>query len=358
MNKDSLEFLKELLNTPGPSGFETAPARVWRERASSFAETVDHDTSGNSVAAIKTDLKPRVMFAGHIDEIGLMIHHIDDNGFLYFSTIGGWDSQVFVGQRVIIMAKTGHVYGVIGKKAVHLIKPDDRESASSTTDLWIDIGAISGTAAKKKVRIGDPAVLASESLQLPNRRLVSRSIDNRIGAYTVLEALRIAKRFKLSAGVFAVATAREEIAWTGGGALPGANIIDPTVAIVVDVTHATDHPTVEAKEFGEVKLGKGPVLSRGSAAHPVVFDLLVKVAEAEKIPYQLAASPGETGTDADAIHTAGRGIPTGIVSIPNRYMHSPNEMIDLGDVEKATKLLAAFAKRVTYKTDFRPGAVR
>jgi putative aminopeptidase FrvX len=354
MKPDSLEFLKTLLNTPGPSGFESAPARVWRKHAETFAETVDFDTSGNSVAAIKTDLSPKIMFAGHIDEIGLMIHHIDDNGFLYFSTIGGWDSQVFVGQRVTIMTKTGEVAGVIGKKAVHLIKSEDRETASATTDLWIDIGARSGNVAKKKVRIGDPAVLASETVEFPNRLLVSRSIDNRIGAFTVLEALRIAKRYKLSSGVYAVATAREEIAWTGGGALPSANSIDPTVAIVVDVTHATDHPSVEAKEFGEVKLGKGPVLSRGSAAHPVVFDLLVKVAEAEKIPYQLCAAPGDTGTDADAIHTASRGIPTGIVSIPNRYMHSPNEMIDLNDVDKTAKLLAAFAKRVNEKTDFRP----
>ncbi len=354
MKTESLDFLTALLNTPGPSGFESAPARVWRDYANTFADTVDRDTSGNSIAALKAGLGPRVMLAGHMDEIGFMVHHIDDNGFLYFSTIGGWDHQVFVGQRVVILTKNGAVEGVIGKKAIHLIKSEDRDTASSNTDLWIDIGARTGTEAKKKIRIGDAGVLASQTLRLPNRRLVSRSIDNRIGSFIAVEALRMARRFKLTADVYAVATTREEIAWTGGGALPLANSIDPAVVVVVDVTHATDHPSVEAKEHGDVKLGKGPVLTRGSSAHPVVFEMLVKVAEAEKIPYQLAAAPGDTGTDADAIHTARNGIPTAVVSIPNRYMHSPNEMVDLGDVEKTAKLLAHFTKRISRKTDFRP----
>jgi putative aminopeptidase FrvX len=354
MKPASLAFLKRLLDAPGPSGFETVPARVWRTEAESFADQVSVDVTGNSVASINTDATPRVMFAGHIDEIGLMLVHVDDEGFLYFATIGGWDAQVLVGQRVVIMAKSGPVEGVIGKKAIHLIKNDDREKVSKPSDLWIDIGARSKADALKRVRVGDPAVLASVAIEFPNDRLVSRSIDNRIGAFVVLEALRMLSRKKPKAGAFAVATAQEEIAWSGGGARVSAVHLDPKVAIVVDVTHATDHPGVEKKEVGDFKLGGGPVLSRGSVVNPVVFDLLVEVAEDEKIPYTLQAAPRDTGTDADAIYTASRGIPTGLVSVPNRYMHSPNEMVDLADLERVALLLAAFTRRITEKTDFTP----
>lgn len=354
MRARSLEFLKRLLDTPGPSGFEAAPARAWRTEAETFADRVEADVAGNSLAALHPDATPRVMFAGHIDEIGLMVVHVDEDGFVYFQGIGGWDSQVLVGQRVIIAARNGPVDGVIGKKAVHLMTDDERNKVSKIKDLWIDIGAKNRKDALKKIRIGDPAVLAGSSVELPGGRLVSRSIDNRIGAFVVLEALRLLKKPKASAGVWAVATAREEIAWTGGGARTSATGLDPKVAVVVDVTHATDTPGAEKKEVGEFSLGKGPVLSRGSSVNPVVFDLLVETAEKEKIPHTVQAAPRDTGTDADAIHSAHTGIPTGLVSVPNRYMHSPNEMVDLTDLERAAQLLAAFARRVTAKTDLTP----
>jgi endoglucanase len=354
MKASSLKFLKQLLDSPGPSGFETAPAGVWRKEARRFADAVQADVSGNSIAALNPDATPRIMFAGHIDEIGLMIVHVDDDGFLYFSTIGGWDSQVLVGQRVVIAAKQGLVDGVIGKKAVHLINGDDKNSATKVKDLWIDIGAKNKTDALKRVRVGDAAVLAAPAMELPNGKLVSRSIDNRIGAFVVLEALRRLTTRKPKAGVFAVATAQEEIAWTGGGARTSASELDPRVAIVVDVTHATDHPNVEKKEHGDFKLGGGPVLSRGSAVNPVVFEMLVEAAEKEKIPHAIQAAPRDTGTDADSIYTTQRGIPTGLVSVANRYMHSPCEMVDVQDLERAARLLAAFARRVTSKTDFTP----
>jgi endoglucanase len=354
MKPSSLAFLKRLLDTPGPSGFETGPARVWRAEAEGFADQVTTDVKGNSLAAINPDAAPRIMFAGHIDEIGLMIVHVDDEGFLYFGTIGGWDSQVLVGQRVKVIAKAGIVDGVIGKKAIHLIHTEDRDKVSKVTDLWIDIGARNKKDALKRIRVGDPAVLAGDTVQLPNDRIVSRSIDNRIGAFVVLEALRQLKGRRPKAGVYAVATAQEEIAWTGGGARTSASGLNPSVALVVDVTHATDHPGVEKKEVGDFKLGGGPVLSRGSAVNPVVFDLLVEIAEAEKIPYTLAAAPRDTGTDADAIHTAHHGVATGLVSVPNRYMHTPNEMVELEDLDRTARLLAAFARRVTPKTDFTP----
>ncbi len=330
------------------------PARVWRREAETFADRVTSDVTGNSVAAVNPDADVRVMFAGHIDEIGLMVVHVDKEGYLYFSTIGGWDAQVLVGQRVVIMAKAGPVEGVIGKKAIHLIRPDEREKVSKPTDLWIDIGARDKADALKRIRVGDPAVLASSAMEFPNGRLVSRSIDNRIGAFVVLEALRLLAKKKPKVGAFAVATAQEEIAWAGGGARVSAVHINPKAAIVVDVTHATDHPGVKKEEVGDFKLGGGPVLSRGSVVNPVMFDLLVETAEAEKIPYSLQAAPKDTGTDADAIYTASHGVATALVSVPNRYMHSPNEMVELEDLDRVARLLAAFTRRVTDKTDFVP----
>jgi endoglucanase len=322
MKEKSLTFLRSLLDSPGPSGFETGPARIWRDEAAEFADRVSADVSGNSVAAINPESEPRVMFAGHIDEIGLMIVHVDDEGYLYFSTIGGWDPQVLVGQRVVISAKSRLVDGVIGKRAIHMLETEEREQVSKVSSLWIDIGAKSKKDAFRRVRIGDPAVLAAPTVQLPNGRLTSRSIDNRIGAFIVLEALRLLARRRPKGGVYAVGTSQEEISWTGGGAKTSATRIDPKVAIVVDLTHATDHPNADKKRHGDFKLGGGPVISRGSSANPKVVDMLIQTAEASKIPYTLAAAPGDTGTDADSIYCAKQGIATGLVSIPNRYMQT------------------------------------
>src|SRR6266516_2416666 len=315
MTRDTLDFLKRLLDTPGPSGFETAPARVWREEVKTFADQVTADVHGNSVAALNPKGTPRLMLAGHIDEIGLQITHVDDEGYVYFAGIGGWDSQVLVGQRVVISGPKGLVRGVIGKQAVHLMKREEMDKVSKITDLWIDIGAASKAEALERVRLGDAGVLDATVLEFPNDRIVSRSIDNRIGAYVVAEAMRLlAQDRPKHAAVFGVATTREEIAWTGGG----------------------------------------PVLARGSAVSPVVFDLLVECAEREKIPFSIQAAPHDTGTDADAIYNALRGIPTGLVSVPNRYMHSPNEMVARDDLGRAARLLAAFARRLDPKLSFIP----
>ncbi len=355
MTKDTLDFLKRLLDTPGPSGFETAPARVWRDEITTFAEQVTADVHGNSVATLNPSGTPRLMLAGHIDEIGLQITHVDDDGYLYFAGIGGWDSQVLVGQRVVISGPKGPVRGVIGKQAVHLMKREDLDKVSKITDLWIDVGAATKAEALERVRVGDPAVLDVEVQEFPNGRIVSRSIDNRIGAYVVAEAVRLLARDRPKhAAVFAVATTREEIAWTGGGARTSAVGIDPQVALVVDVTHATDYPGAEKKRAGEHKLGAGPVLARGSAVSPVVFEMLVACAEREQIPYSVQAAPHDTGTDADAIYNALRGIPTGLVSVPNRYMHSPNEMVAREDLERAARLLAAFARGLDPQANFIP----
>src|SRR4051794_31620492 len=251
MMPESIRFLKLLLDTPGPSSFEAAPGRVWRSEAEKFAQSVHADVAGNSFATLEGGGSPRLMLAGHIDEIGVMVTHIDDDGFLSFDTIGGWDHQVFVGQRVVLLGRKGQVSGVVGKKAIHIMEREEREKVSKVEDLWIDIGAVSRAEAGAQVRIGDPGVLAAGVLEFPNGRLVSRSIDNRIGAFVVLEALRILSENRAAASVTAVATTREEIAATGGGARSSAHQLEPDVAIVVDVTHATDYPGVEKRKHGD-----------------------------------------------------------------------------------------------------------
>jgi putative aminopeptidase FrvX len=354
---NSLAFLTGLLDAPGPSGFEALPARRWRAFAEGFADQVRTDVSGNSFATLnrgETGAAP-LMFAGHIDEIGLMIVHIDDHGFLWFEPIGGWDSQVFVGQRVSLLGREGVVPGVIGKPAIHLLDKEQREKVSKIHELWIDIGAASKEEAAGRIRVGDAGVLGGSPERLPNNRLVSRSLDNRIGAFVVLEALRRLALDRPAVPVTAVATSQEEIAYSGGGARPSATGLAPLAAIVVDVCHATDTPGVEKKRHGDIVLGGGAVLSRGSAVNPRVFDLLVETAEAEAIPHRMQAAARDTGTDADAIFTAHRGIATGLVSVPLRYMHSPNELVALEDLDAAAALLAGFARRVTAATDFVPG---
>lgn len=341
-----ISFLKRLLAEPGPSGFESRAARAWREEADTFAE-VWSDVVGNSYAAVRRDSRPLVLLAGHIDEIGLQVTHIHKSGLLYFAGIGGWDPQVLVGQRVKVLGAKGDVPGVIGRRAIHLIKPKDRSKAAEVGKLWIDVGAESrDELSELGVRVGDPAVLDAGFLSLAGDRVAGRALDNRVGAFVVLEALRIAASAEGKAGVVAVATAQEEIGYTGGGARASAFGLSPDVALVVDVTHATDVPDVDKREVGEHELGGGPVLTRGSATSPAVFELLAATAEAHEIPYTIQAAPRRTGTDADSIHLARDGVPTGLVSIPNRYMHSPSEMVATGDLFRTAELLAALCARL------------
>ncbi|NIR46013.1 MAG: M42 family metallopeptidase [Gemmatimonadetes bacterium] len=356
LNPTSVEFFKRLLSLAGPSGYESSPARAWREEAKAFADEVWADVNGNSFAAINRDAEPRVMLAGHVDEIGLMINHIDDDGFLYFSPIGGWDPEIVVGQRVEILARDGTIPGVIGKKAIHLQEKGDRDKASKIKDLWIDIGARDGKGARGRVRVGDAAVLRADVIELPNDRIVSRSVDNRMGALIALEALRRLAEDRPTAHVVATATAQEEIGFgVGGGARPGAYGLDPQVAIVIDVTHATDHPGAEKKGHGDHRVGGGPVLSRGSAVNPVLFERLVETAEREKIPFSIEATPSRTSTDADSIFTTRLGIATALVSVPNRYMHSPNEMVSLDDLDRAAQLIATTIRTLRADDSFVPG---
>jgi putative aminopeptidase FrvX len=348
----SLAFLKRLLDSPAPSGFEGPAARVWREEAATFAENVTGDVAGNSMAEVNPRGSPTIMLDGHIDEIGVIAQYIDDEGFVYISPIGGWDVQVLVGQRIRFSTRNGDVVGVVGKKPIHLMKTADRDQASKITELWVDIGANNRAEAEARLAIGDPGVIDSKSMDFPNNRLVSRSIDDRIGAFTVLEALRRYAQNPGPARVVAAATVQEEIAWHGGGALVCTNCIHPKMALVVDVTFATDHPNIEKKEIGDHRIGGGPVFTRGSVVSPVIFDMLRSTADRQNIKYSVHAAGRDTATNADAIHIAHEGVATGLVSIPNRYMHSPNELVSLDDVDKTATLIAEVCRQVTAKTDF------
>ena len=350
-----ISFLERLLDAPGPSGFESRPARVWRDEAGAFARTWS-DVVGNGYAAVRRDARPLALLAGHIDEIGLQITHADKSGLLYFGGIGGWDPQVLVGQRVRVLGAAGDVPGVIGRKAIHLMEPKERNQAVKVKKLWIDVGAGSrDELAELGVRVGDPAVIDAGMVRLAGDRVASRAIDNRVGAFIVLEALRRVAAADGRAGAVAVATAQEEIGYSGGGARTSAFGLRPDVAVVVDVTHATDVPEVEKSQVGEHSLGGGPVLTRGSATHPAVFELLAETAEENEIPFSIQAAPLRTSTDADAIHLARGGVPTGLVSVPNRYMHSPSEMVAIPDLFHTAELLAAFVARLDGETDFGRG---
>jgi endoglucanase len=348
----STAFLKRLLDTPGPSGYEAAAARVWRDEAGEFAAEVRGDVAGNSIAVVNPDGSPTIMLDGHIDEIGVIVQYIDDEGYVHIGPIGGWDPQVLVAQRIRFLGAEGEVTGVIGKKPIHLMKTEDREKASKITDLWVDIGAGSRDEAVRRLTVGDAGVIDARTLDFPNNRIVSRSIDDRIGAFVVLEALRRYAERPGAARVVAVATTQEEIAYHGGGALVCASCLNPQMAIVVDVTFATDHPGIEKKEVGDHQVGSGPVISRGSLISPVVYRLLTQTATENQIPYTVHAAGRDTSTNADAIHIAREGVATALVSIPNRYMHSPNEMVSLDDVDRAATLIAETCRAVSADTDF------
>lgn len=355
MQTSSYEFLKRLLDAPGPSGFETVAARVWRAEAEGFADTVDVDVAGNSAAALGGG-GPRVMLAGHIDEIGVMITHVDDEGFLYVDGIGGWDPQVLIGQRIRFLTRGGPLVGVVGKKPIHLMKPDEKEKAAKLQDLWVDVGAKDRAAALERgIRVGDPGVVDCTLVELGGGLIASRAVDNRIGAFVVLEVLRtLAQEGRAAAEVVAVATTQEEIGYHGGGARAKAFALDPQVAVAVDLTFSTDAPGIEKKQVGEHKLGSGPVLARGSAIHPLVFERLAETAEREGIPYTIQANPRFTSTDADAIYLQRSGVATAVVSIPNRYMHSPNEVVSTDDIDATVRLLAAFCRGLAEGDDFIP----
>ena len=346
------DVLRALLQAPSPSGREGTAARVWREAAEPFADRIEGDVLGSSVAVVDgRGGGPLMSVVGHIDEIGLIVNHVDDEGMLWFAPVGGWDPQILVGQRVELQTDGGPVPGVVGKKPIHLLRDEERKKVAELRDLHIDIGAEDGDDARSRVRVGDVAVIAGEPVELPHGRLASRALDNRLGAYVALETARLVAEHGGAAGdVAAVASAQEE---TGGaGAQTTAFALQPRVAIAVDVCHATDAPGVDPKDAGgRHGLGDGAVISRGGAMHPRISELLERTAREEDIPYSIEAVARGTYTDADSIFNTRGGVATGLVSIPLRYMHSPVELVQLSDVEAVVRLLASFAHRLTDETD-------
>jgi putative aminopeptidase FrvX len=349
------DTLRALLEARGPSGYETAPTTAWCEAAGVFGADVQVDLVGTPsarVAAQGEGASRRLVVMGHIDEIGLIVTHIDEQGYLWFREVGGWDAQILVGQRVVLATREGDVSGVIGKKPIHLLREEERKKPAETRDLHIDIGAKDAEDAAKMVRVGDVAVIDSGPLELPNGRLASRALDNRLGSFVALEAARLVAEQGGSEAweVIAVAAAQEET--TFGGSRTSAFSLEPHAAIVVDVTHATDAPGIEVKQAGKHELGSGPVLSRGSTLHPHLVELLYETAEREQIPFTVEAIGRNTGTDADAVHLSRGGVPTALVSIPLRYMHSPVELVQLDDVHACARLIAAAAISLNAETSF------
>ncbi|MHB8951829.1 MAG: M42 family metallopeptidase [Pirellulaceae bacterium] len=352
MNDDARRLLQTLLETPSPSGYERPIQQVVRDYVTPFADRVTTDVHGNVIACRHPTAPLRVMFAGHCDQIGMLVTQIDDSGFLYAETIGGWDSQQLIGQRMTIWTKQGQVAAIIARKPIHLLNEQERKQVVKLEELWLDIGARDKSEAAAIVRIGDPVTLELGFQAMRNQLANAPGMDDKSGLWVVLEALRRAGATPLSCALFAVSTVQEEIGLRG--AKTSAYDIDPQVAIAVDVTHATDCPTIDKRQRGEICLGKGPVIFRGPNMNPVISERLMSIADRENIPYQLAASGRASSNDANSLQISRGGVATGVVAIPNRYMHSAVETISLEDLDYAADLLAHFARDLRPTDDFTP----
>ncbi len=338
------ELLQRLLTVAGPSGHESDPARAWREACAEFAQDVGGDHLGSSFARVPgTAGGATLAVVGHIDEIGMHVSHIDDDGYLRFGEVGGWDPAVLIGQRVRVMTRGRSIPGVIGRKPIHLLKDEDKKTVPELKDLHIDIAAKDAEEARELVRIGDVAVIDAAPIELPHGRIVARALDNRVGCYVAAEAARLVAESGGAPGdVVALAVVQEETSFAGSRTSAFAH--RPDVAIVVDLTFATDQPGIELGPITKHTLGSGPVIARGTTLHPRVFELLHEAGEHAGIPFTVESLGRGTGTDADAIHLSRAGVPTGLISVPCRYMHSPVEMASLADIDAAARLIAAFAR--------------
>jgi len=346
MREASLSFLKTLVNTPSPVGHETRGQRVWLDYVKKFSEETFSDAYGNCVAVLNKGGSPRIMLAGHADEIAMAVNFIDDNGYIYVRRMGGVDAAITKAQRVVIHTRRGPVKGVVGNVAPHLMKLEGEPKPPKIHDLFIDIGVSKRADAEKLVRVGDPITLVDEFDVLRGDLAVARAFDNRIGTWSVAEALRLLSESssKLHAEVCAVSNVQEEVGLLGARQI--AYSLKPDVALVVDVTHATDYPTVSKAQHGDVKIGSGPAVTHGGCNHPEVVARLEAVAKAKRIPLQHEAMSATSGTDTDVIFWTRGGIASALISLPNRYMHSPVEVVSLKDLEQIPQLLAGFVNSV------------
>ena len=343
MQSDALKFLETLVNTPSPSGQEMRGQRVWLDYAGQFADETFTDAYGNAVAVFNKGGSPRLMLAGHADEIAMVVNYINAEGYIYVRKLGGVDPAITKAQRVVIHTRKGPVKGVVGNVAPHLTKAEKERKVPEIHELFIDIGVSKKAEAEKLVSLGDPITLADQFELLRGDVAVARAFDNRIGTFAVAETLRLLKesRKKPQAEVCAVSNIMEEVGLLGARQI--AYSLHPDIAVVVDVSHATDYPTVNQSQHGDVKMGHGPTLTHGGCNHPEVVARLERIAAEQKIKLQHEAMSGHSGTDTDVIFWTRGGIPSALISLPNRYMHSPVELISLKDLEQIPKLLTAFA---------------
>ena len=343
MRSESLNFLEHLVNTPSPSGHEARGQRVWLDYVKPFADETYTDAYGNAVAVLNKGGSPRLMLAAHADEISMVVNYINEQGFIYVQKLGGVDAAITKAQRVVIHARGGPVKGVVGNVAPHLIKSDSDRKVPKMEDLFIDIGVDSRRQAERLIRVGDPITLTNPFELLRNDLAIARAFDNRIGTFAVAESLRLVREGKarLQAEILAVSNIMEEVGLLGARQI--AYTLKPDVALVVDVTHATDYPTVSQQQHGDIKIGRGPAITHGVCNHPEVVARLESVARSQKIKLQHEAASATTGTDTDVVFWTRGGIPSALVSLPNRYMHSPVELVSLKDLEQIPRLLSAFA---------------
>jgi putative aminopeptidase FrvX len=353
MDRTAKKFFKEILETPSPSGYEQPVQEVVRQYVGTFTDEVRTDLHGNVIACSNPDAKLRLMFAGHADQIGLIVSHINENGFVYTNTIGGWDPQQLIGQRMTIYTADGPVPAVISRKPIHLLNEEERKQVVKHKEMWLDIGANDHDEAAKVVAVGDPVTLELGYQEMRNNIANSPGMDNKTGLWVGVEALRRAsERGKLKVAVYAVSTVQEEIGLRG--AITSTYGVNPDVGVAIDVTHATDCPTIDKTQEGDIKLGGGPVIYRGPNMNPVVVERLRAAAGSAKMDVQWAASGRGTGTDANAMQLARGGVAAGLISVPNRYMHSAVEMISLTDIDQCADLLAEFALGIEADADFTP----
>jgi len=353
MQKESKTFLHNLLTQCGPSGFEEGTQACWSERTAKYADRVERDVHGNAIAVLNPDAKRKVILTGHCDEIGFIVTHISDEGFLHVASIGGIDEGVLPGSQVIVMTKRGHIDGIIGKKPIHLMEPEDRKKTTKIKELWVDIGAKDRKDALKVVDIGNAVAFAPNYLELKNGLFSSKGCDDKVGSFVVSEVIKIlSKRQKLRVGVWSVSTVQEEVGLRG--ARTSAFAIDPEIAIAVDVGFASDTPGIDKRVVGEVSLGKGPILHAGPNINRVLGKLLETTAKKKKIKCQLKSEPGATGTDANVLQITRQGTATALVSIPNRYMHTMVETCSFSDLENSAKLIAETILAITPRMSFIP----
>jgi len=352
LEERSFLFLKKLVDTPSPSGFEQPVQRLVREELKKFADEVKTDVHGNVVGVKNPDGFPRIMLSGHCDEIGFMVKYIDKNGFVYFSSIGGVDAHIVPGQRVKIHTKNGSILGVVGKKPIHVMEKEERKKVVELSHQWIDIGVKSKKEVEKIVEIGDSITFAPGLEKLQGNLVVSRGFDDKMGIFVICEVLRALSGQTVEASIFAASTVQEEIGLRG--AQTAAYSINPQIGIAIDVDVATDFPEMDKKKEGDIRIGKGVVIFRGPNINPKVEEILIQTAKEEKIPYQLAGESRATSTDANVIQISRAGVATGLVSVPLRYLHTPVEVLSLSDIETTVRLLVCFINRVKKETSFIP----